>query len=185
MSHLFLWSFANLRLLRISPWNSYNRRSTSPDQFVLNLPISFSMDFFSSYTLSPSEIKHLKTICLSRHHNNLRPSRQDFKTCFGPAQLVVRARKGTLCWKGRIHDPTRMATASCRKQQAGMQGFRGGSTDLIRLGLASSEEPKQANSICHEYESGNQCLVSLNVGSFRPKFCLPMKRCIVISLRAV
>lgn len=143
------------------------------------------MDFFSSYTLSPSEIKHLKTICLSRHHNNLHPSRQDFKTCFGPAQLVVRAEKGTLRWKGRIHDPTHMATASCRKRRAGMLGFGGGSIDFIRLGLASSEEPKQANSIRHEYESGDQCLVSLNVGSFRPKFCLPIKRFIVISLPAV
>lgn len=154
MSHLFLWSFANLRWLRIWPWNSYNRRSTSLDQFVLNLPISFSMGFFSSYTLSPSEIKHLKTICLSRHHNNLRPSRQDFKTCFEIAQLAVKAGKGTLHWKGGIHDPTCMATACCRKQQAGMLGFSGGSTDFIRLGLASSEELKQANSIRHEYESG-------------------------------
>jgi len=143
------------------------------------------MGFFSSYTLSPSEIKHLKTICLSRHHNNLRPSRQDFKTCFEIAQLAVKAGKGTLHWKGGIHDPTCMATACCRKQQAGMLGFSGGSTDFIRLGLASSEELKEANSIRHEYESGDQCLVSLNVGSFRPKFCLPIKRFIVISLPAV
>lgn len=123
------------------------------DQFVHSLPISFSNDFASSSTLSPSEINTspLQTICLSRHHKNLHPSRQDFKACCEPAQPKEKAAKCSVRWWCSV-----LWLPRGRKQPTEMlRSRKGGSTDFIRSGPVSSEEAKQANSIPHEHESGD------------------------------